>query len=492
MKKLQKLTKISFFLSFLVTSHIFASNIINPKSIERVEKAIVNIETRIAVSAYLDPGSWRGTGFITDKEQGFIVTNNHVVGGASIGTYFVTFFDGRQVQAKPVYYDLWQDFAILQINPKEMPETIEQIKFSKEPAVTGQEVFVIGSPEGQEFSFHSGYVSTLYEINGMMPQSSYVVNLNSAGGASGSPLLNDKNEAIGVVYGGSKTYTLALHGEYVQSALAALKKGKIPARKHIGILTEQYSLDKAVRHRHFPKTEMDNYIKNFSGARNKAVAVKAILPGAPAENLLKPGDIIWEVEGKSLKGNLAVLDKAMDGVNTDEINLTIFRDGKKLKIAIKLYDINKNKVELLVNFAGATFFQADDLVSSKSGIPLKALAIKNVQTGSSFSSIPVSFAQDYKNIYRLGVQSINEQNVSSLDELIGVIPGAIKQKYVSIRFKNYQPYYPSFAADSTFISAQEDLISDITFDSIDTKPRILKFNPQSTEWVAEDIDATSE
>ena len=229
MKKLQKLIKISFFLSFFLLNSVFAASNISPKSIEKVERAIVNIETRIAVSAYLDPGSWRGTGFITDKEHGFIVTNNHVVGGASIGTYFVTFYDGRQVQAKPVYYDLWQDYAILQINPAEIPANIEQIAFSKDQAQTGQEVFVIGSPEGQEFSFHSGYVSTLYEINGMMPQSSYVVNLNSAGGASGSPLLNDKSEAIGVVYGGSKTYTLALHGVYVQSALSELKKNRIPA-----------------------------------------------------------------------------------------------------------------------------------------------------------------------------------------------------------------------------------------------------------------------
>lgn len=458
MKKFQKLIKISFFLSFFLIARVFAVSTITPKSIEKVERAIVNIETRIAVSAYLDPGSWRGTGFITDKEHGFIVTNNHVIGGASIGTYFVTFYDGRQVQARPVYYDLWQDYAILQINPKEIPENIEQITFSKDQAQTGQEVFVIGSPEGQEFSFHSGYVSTLYEINGMMPQCSYVVNLNSAGGASGSPLLNDKNEAIGVVYGGSKTYTLALHGVYVQSALTELKKNQIPSRKHIGILAEQYSLDKAVRHRHFPNDEMDRYIKKFPGARNKAVAVKAVLQGSPAENIIKPGDIIWEVQGKSLEGNLAILDKTMDRASSSEINLTIYRDGRKLNQAIKLYDVNKNKVELMVNFAGATFFQVDDLVSSKTGIPLNALAIKNVQTGSSFSSIPVSFTQDYKNIYRLRVKSINEQSVSTIDELINIIPNAIKQKYVSIRFKNYQPYYPTFAADNTFISSQEDLI----------------------------------
>lgn len=489
MKKSVKFIKISLLLNLVLINNIFATEKFNPKSLEIVEKAIVTIESRIAVSAYREPGSWQGTGFINDKESGLIVTNNHVVGGASIGTYFVTFHNGRQVQAKPIYYDLWQDYAILKVDPKDIPKSIEQISFSKTPVRTGQSVFVIGSPEGHEFSYHTGYISNIYEINGMMPQSSYIINLNSAGGASGSPLLNEKNEAIGVVYGGSKTYALALHGEYVQNALDYIKKGLAPSRKHIGVLCEQYSLDKAVRHRNFSQQEMDNFIKQYPQARNKAISIKSVIAGSPAEGVILVGDIIWEVENIPLGGNLAILDNNMDKSTNEEIKLTIFRNGKKLQQSIKLYNINNNKVERIVNFAGATFFQADDYFSTKTGIPLNSLALNNVQTGSSFSSIPVSFRQDYKSLYRLKINSINEQVATNLDQLIKIIPDAVKQKFINVRFKNFQPYYPPFDTDSTFVSAQEELVSDITFDSIDTKPRILKFDTQSTEWISEDIES---
>ncbi|MGI4776389.1 MAG: S1C family serine protease [Janthinobacterium lividum] len=489
MKKLQKLIIISFFLQLFTTNITLAVSQVTSKSLEKIEKAIVIIETRIAVSAYHDPGSLQGTGFITDKENGLIVTNHHVVGGASVGTYFVTFHDGRQVQAKSIYYDLWQDYAILRVDPTDLPSSVEQILFSKDTVKPGQDVYVVGSPEGEEFSYHTGHVSSLYDIRGTMPQCSYVVNLNSAGGASGSPLLNEKDEAIGVIYGGSKTYALALHGEYVQSALDYLKKGEIPPRKHNGIMCEQYSLDKATRHRYFPKDEMSEYIKKFPYARNKVVAVRSILAGSIAENIMEPGDIIWEVDGKPLGGNLALLDMAMDKAS-DEVEFTVFRDGKKLKLKSKLYNINGNKIHQIINFAGAIFFQADDVASALYGVPLNSLSIRNVQTGSSFSSIPLSFTQNYRNLYRLRVKAINNVKVSNMKELIGVIPNAIEQKFVSIRFKNYQPYYPTFESDNGFVSSQQEFITDISFDSIDTKPHILKFDQKMSDWISEDIVIT--
>lgn len=490
MKNLQKLIIFSSFLQLFIINIVLATEQNTNKSTDKVEKAIVTIETRIAVSAYHDPGSLQGTGFITDKANGLIVTNHHVIGGPSIGTYFVTFHNGRQIQAKPLYYDLWQDYAILQVDPAEFPSSVEQILFSTDFAKPGQDVYVVGSPEGEEFSYHTGRVSTLYDIRGTMPQCSYVVNLNSAGGASGSPLLNERDEAIGVIYGGSKTYALALRGEYVQKALNHLKKGEIPPRKHNGVLYEQYSLDKATKHRHFPQDEMNQYIKEFPYARNKVVAVKSILAGSTAEKIIEPGDIIWEINGKPIGGNLALLDMSVD-MAVDEVEFTIFRNGKKLKIKSKLYNVNDNKIHQMVNFAGATFFQADDIVSAVYGVPLNSLSIKNVQTGSSFSNIPLSFTQNYRNLYRLKVEAINDQKISNIKELIELIPNAIKQKFVSIRYKNYQPYYPNFGNDSGFISSQGDFITDITFDTIDTKPSLLRFDHKTSDWLSEDIINTS-
>ncbi|MGX6959728.1 MAG: S1C family serine protease [Rickettsia endosymbiont of Pentastiridius leporinus] len=488
MKKLSILPKLLFIVNlFLLNNIVLASPETSSTTIfEKAKKAIVTIDTRIAVSAYEDTNSWTGTGFINDKKNGYIITNAHVVGLGSIGTYFVTFYNGEQAEAKLIYYDIWQDYAVLKVGNTDIPDSATQISFSNESPKLNQKVFVVGNTEAQGFSFHTGHLSDLYNIDGMMPQCTYIINLNIAGGASGSPVLNDKIEAIGVLYGGGKSYSLALHGDYVTRSLENLKSNKEPTRQHIGVISELYSLNKAVRHNNFPKEEMDKYIKKFPDSRNRVISVKTVLVGSPAEKILKAGDIIWAVNDKELGGNLALFDREMDNFKGIAIKLTIYRDGKKLEQSVDLYNINSNKITKMINFGGATFFEADDYFSKKSGVPLKALSIDSVQSGSSFSSIPTFFTRDYKNVYRLQIFEMKDLKMSNLNDLIKLMPNITKDKYITVRFKNYQPYYANFGYHE-LISSHDDMTADITLDSIDTKPYILKYNSVSHEWDMENI-----
>ena len=480
-----KFLKVFAITLFVLTTKVYADGT-KIKEIEKIRKAIVTINSRIPVSAYMNTGSWSGTGFIVDGQKGFLVTNSHVVGRVSVGTYFITFHNGQQAEAKVVYYDQYADFAIMQIDPKAFPTEFEIVEFTNEIPKLGSDVFIVGNTEGQGFSFHNGYLSDLYEINGEMPQGSYVINMNSTGGASGSPILNIENKAIGVLYGGGKTHSLALKGEYVTHVLKELQADKIhPSRKHIGVITELYSLDKAVKHRNFSKEEMSNYIKDLPDARNRAIIVRKVLPGGTAEGKILPGDILWQVEGKQIGADLCLLDLALSNSTSDKVKLTIIRNGKKLEQEVKLYDLETNKISKMLDFAGGLFFEADDFVAAKSGIPIGSVALANVQTGSSFSSIPEMFVQDYKSIYRIQIKSINGTKINSLADLTGATNKAIKQKYVNLEYMNFQPYFPAFGADRGFISAHEALMQDITFDSIESKPRILKYDPKVSEWISE-------
>ena len=115
------------------------------------------------------------------------------------------------------------------------------------------------------------------------------------------------------------------------------------------------------------------------------------------------------------------------------------------------------------------------------------MAIANVQTGSSFSSIPEMFIQNYKSVYRLVVESMNNQKIETLDDLAKVVNNAIKQKFINITYKNHQPYFTTFDQESGFVSSQEQLMQDITFDRIDTKPRILIYDQTLNEWISKEI-----
>lgn len=456
------------------------------KDIDKIRQAIVTIDSRVPVAAYINTGGWSGTGFITDLERGLIITNNHVVGRAAVGTYFVTFHNGQQAEAKVVYYDQYADFAILKVQTEHLPKEVEKIEFSTKKPALGEEIFIIGNTENQGFSFHNGYLSDLFDINGEMPQGSYVININSTGGSSGSPVLNFENKAIGVLYGGGKTHILALKGSYVIDILTSLKENKPPKRQHIGVITALYSLDKAMRHRNFPKAEMDYYIKKFPDARNRVIEITSIIAGSNTENILMAGDIIWAANKQELGGDLTILDRAMNEAK-ETIMLTIYRNGEKLEKEVKLYDLEKTKVHRMIDFAGALFFEIDDFAAVRSGAPLGSVGVVNVQTGSSFSSIPQMFVQNYKSIYRLVINSLNNNKISNLDDLAKTINSLVQQKFINITYTNYQPFYPAFSPESGFISSQDKMMQDITFDSIDTKPRMLKYDDAACEWVSEDL-----
>lgn len=477
-----------FFITVVISVSVTGAEGEKIRDIEKVRKAIITINCRIPVSAYQNTGSWSGTGFLVDDQRGLLITNNHVAGRASVGTYFVTFYNGRQAEAKLVYYDQYADFAVMQIKQQDLPEEIEVIRFSDILPKLGADVFIVGNTEGRGFSFHSGYLSDLFEINGEMPQGSYIINMNSTGGASGSPVLNNENKAIGVLYGGGKTHALALKATYVEHILNELKNsGNLPGRKHIGVITELYSVDKAVKHRNFSKEEEKRYIKEFPDARNRVIAIRSILAGSPAAGILKSGDIIRAVNGKKVGADLTIFDLEMSNSKSDKIKVTIIRDGKQQEKEIKLYDLEKTKIDRIVDFAGGLFFEVDDYVAAKFGIPLGSVALVNAHTGSSFSSIPEMFTQDYKSVYRIQINSIGGASINSLSDLIAAVNSSIKKKYVKLDYVNFQPYFPEFNADRGFISSHDHLVQDITFDSIDSKPRILKYNFNNREWTSEGI-----
>jgi S1-C subfamily serine protease len=205
---------------------ILANDQFDNKIIEKTKKAVVTIHGQAALKAY-DPmsNSWSGTGFIINKAKGHILTNAHIVGGAIIGTYHLFFHEGSRVDAKVLYYDPWLDYAFLQIDPTQIPADATEIKFGAKDPIMDQPVFIIGNNEGKSFSIHTGTVTGLYEVTGSMPQHSIRLSLNTRGGSSGSPVINQKGEAVALNYGGSDTFGIALHPAYLRYRFC--RKGKI-------------------------------------------------------------------------------------------------------------------------------------------------------------------------------------------------------------------------------------------------------------------------
>ncbi len=174
---------------------------INIAVYERVNRSVVNINTKVRTEAFFFlevPTEGMGSGSILDK-SGHILTNYHVVDGAK--EIEVSLFNGQSYAGKLVGADPSSDLAVLSIEaPAEslFPVTIGESANLK----VGQQIFAIGNPFGQERSLTTGIISSL---NRSLPISNRVrlrsiIQIDAAinPGNSGGPLLDTHGRLIGM------------------------------------------------------------------------------------------------------------------------------------------------------------------------------------------------------------------------------------------------------------------------------------------------------
>jgi putative serine protease PepD len=160
-------------------------------AIAKVQPAVVQIQGRLA------QGESIGSGIIIDN-RGDIVTNNHVVNGASSLT--VVLNTGKQETAQLVGTDPAHDLAIIRIQP--FASMTVAILGDSSQLVVGQEVLAIGSPLGYSGTATTGVVSALdrtaqesnsVTLNGLI-QTSAAINPGNSGGA----LINLQGQVVGI------------------------------------------------------------------------------------------------------------------------------------------------------------------------------------------------------------------------------------------------------------------------------------------------------
>jgi putative serine protease PepD len=168
------------------------------------------VEPVTAVARALSPsvvlintGVGQGSGIIWDAENGYIVTNDHVVGSAN--TVSVLFDDGVQVSGVVVGGDSARDIAVVQVDPEGL-ELVEAVFAATETVAVGQLAVAIGSPFGLDQTVTAGIVSAVNRINqfgGSDPTNPVAVEMIQTDapinpGNSGGALANKDGHVIGM------------------------------------------------------------------------------------------------------------------------------------------------------------------------------------------------------------------------------------------------------------------------------------------------------
>jgi len=272
-----------------------------------------------------------GSGFII-SEDGYILTNNHVVENAS--EILVALSDRRERMATLVGSDKLSDLALLKIDAEDLP----MVKLgSSEQLEVGEWVVAIGSPFGFEYSVTAGIVSAKGRSLPMEAEGNYVpfiqtdVAINP--GNSGGPLFNLKGQVVGInsqIFtrsGGFMGLSFAIPIDVAMEVVAQLKDKGAVARGWLGVLIQRVDRDLA---------------ESFGMDRAAGALVTQVFANSPAsKGGLREGDIIVSFDGKPIDLSSDLPHVVGRTQAESEVDVVVVRDSarKTLKIKVGLLDV---------------------------------------------------------------------------------------------------------------------------------------------------------
>jgi serine protease Do len=272
-----------------------------------------------------------GSGFIVSPD-GYIVTNAHVVDGASEVTVKLT--DRREFTAKVIGSDKRTDIALIKIDATNLPA----LDINANPAIRkGEWVIAIGSPFGFESSVSAGVISGVHRAlpNGQMVpfiQTDVAVNPGNSGG----PLLNAAGQVIGVnsqIYsrsGGYMGLSFAIPADIAAKVANQLKSnGKVEhGRLGVGIQGIDQTLAQSFG------------LKDSGGA-----LIGSVEKNSPADKAgFKPGDVIRSIDGVAMIDSTDVTSRIGNAAPGTKLSIGVWRDGKAETLTATVGALDDGKV----------------------------------------------------------------------------------------------------------------------------------------------------
>ncbi len=264
-----------------------------------------------------------GSGIIISSD-GYILTNNHVVGDAT--KIRVTFVGEKEYEAEIIGTDPPTDVALIKIPAENLP--FIQIGESDRLRV-GDQVMAIGNPFGVGQTVTLGIVSALGRNIGLMDYSDLIQTDASINpGNSGGALVNMQGELVGMNAammsrsGGSQGIGFAIPTSMAMQIVASLKETGTVQRAYLGVLPQP----------------VDQSMADYYGMdRPRGVLITQVNEDTPAERAgLQDGDIILSVDGREIKNPSMLRNVISLSEVGQEVDLAIIRDGKEKNVAVKL------------------------------------------------------------------------------------------------------------------------------------------------------------
>ena len=324
------------------------------KAVDKVKDAVVSIITYSANSqnslfgygesdtdTNTEQVSSQGSGVIykKDGEYAYIVTNTHVINGAS--KVDVRLADGTKVPGEIVGSDTFSDIAVVKISSEKVTTVAEFGDSSK--LTVGETAIAIGSPLGSEYAntVTQGIVSSLDRNVSLKSEDGQAISTKAIQtdtainpGNSGGPLINIQGQVIGITSskiasnGGTSVEGLgfAIPSNDAIHIIEQLEKNGKVTRPALGIQMVNLSNLNA----------SDLQKLNIPGNVTSGVVVRSVQTNMPANGHLQKYDIITKVDDNAISSTTDLQSSLYSHSIGDSMRVTYYRNGKEETTTIKL------------------------------------------------------------------------------------------------------------------------------------------------------------
>ncbi|MEP1768565.1 MAG: Do family serine endopeptidase [Sulfitobacter sp.] len=263
-----------------------------------------------------------GSGFVI-SEDGYVVTNNHVIEGADEIT--IEFFSGEELVAKVIGTDPNTDIALLKV---EADNPLPFVSFGDSDASrVGDWVIAMGNPLGQGFSVSAGIVSARNRaLSGTYDdyiQTDAAINRGNSGG----PLFNMDGAVIGVntailsPNGGSIGIGFSMAANVVTRVVDQLKEFGETRRGWLGVRIQDVTED----------------VADAMGLASATGALITDVPDGPAKDAgLETGDVILSFDGVDVEDTRGLVRQVGNSPVGATVRVTVLRESKSQTIAVVL------------------------------------------------------------------------------------------------------------------------------------------------------------
>lgn len=351
----------------------------------------------------------QGSGFIIN-EDGYILTNHHVVGDADKIT--VKLQDGREFDAERIGSDPKSEVALIRIQGDDLPH-LELGDSSK--IQVGEWVVAIGNPFGLDATVTAGVISAVGRSNIGIADYEDFIQTDAAinPGNSGGPLLNIRGEVIGIntaIYSRSGGYMGIGFAIPIDMAVAIqdqlVKSGKV-TRGFLGILIQDMTRDLA---------------ESFGLEDAEGILIADVTEDSPAGKAgLEAGDVILELNGNPTRSVGEFRNEIASNPPGTEVALTVVRDGKQQTIEVTTGEMPDEEQavassEQVTEQLGLTVQDLTAETAARLGLPMEeGVLVSNVERG----SIAGQAGLQPGNI----ITSVNQRPVTTAEDFLKAVAG---------------------------------------------------------------------